>query len=171
MDTITGLSPPLEVLVVTGGGSLLDGAGNAFSYEAVDPVAVNTIAREIYWFSGNGSVMVQSLDGGEPHVSGLAFLYLNDSERMLYTCTYICTYAIIVARCMYVCFTCMCLCIMLTYFGRIKGKAKQHNSTRDGSFLSFQIVNCPWWDLNPRHCILWTSALVTELPRQLGGIR
>ena len=75
MDTITGLSPPLEVLVVTGGGSLLDGAGNAFSYEAVDPVAVNTIVREIYWFSGNGSVMVQSLDGGEPHVSGLAFLH------------------------------------------------------------------------------------------------
>ena len=69
LGTTTGLSPPLEVLVVTDCGSQLDGAGNVFSYEAVDPAAVNTIAREIYWVGGNGSVMVQSLDGGEPHVS------------------------------------------------------------------------------------------------------
>lgn len=72
---ITGLSPPMEVLVVTDQGSQLDGAG-IMSYEAVNPVAVNTIARQIYWFCDNGSIMVQSLDGGESHVSGLTVCIL-----------------------------------------------------------------------------------------------
>lgn len=71
LDAITDLSPPLEVIVVTDEDSLLDGAGS--SYEAIDPAAVNTIAREIYWFNGNGSIIVQSLDGGEPHVSGFVY--------------------------------------------------------------------------------------------------
>ena len=65
-----GVSPPQQLLIVTNSESLLHGAGMTQSYEAVNPVAINTISRLMYWYNGaTNSIMVQSLDGSDISVS------------------------------------------------------------------------------------------------------
>ena len=65
-----GVSPPQQLLFVTNSGSLLDGAGVTRLYEAVNPVAINTLSRLMYWYDGvTNSIMVQSLDGNDIWVS------------------------------------------------------------------------------------------------------
>ena len=64
------MRPPQQLLVVTSGGSQLCGTDAASSYEAVNPVTINTLSRLMYWYnSTEDSVMVQSLDGSEISVS------------------------------------------------------------------------------------------------------
>ena len=63
------MSPP-QLLFVTNSGSLLSEAGVTRSYEAVNPVAINTLSRLMYWYNNtNNSIMVQSLDGNDIWVS------------------------------------------------------------------------------------------------------
>ena len=51
-------------------GSQLSGTDNITYYDAIDPVAVNTVARLIYWYDRDSKcIMMQSLDGGQPKVS------------------------------------------------------------------------------------------------------
>ena len=64
------VSPPLEILVVMTEGSQLSGTYNISYYDAVDPAAVNTVSRFIYWYNRYSKcIMMQSLDGGQPIVS------------------------------------------------------------------------------------------------------
>ena len=65
-----GVSPPEQLLFVTNSGSQMYGAGVAQSYGAVNPVAINTLSRLMYWYnSTTNSIMVQSLDGNDVWVS------------------------------------------------------------------------------------------------------
>ena len=56
---------------------------------------------------------------------------------------------------MYIVYTCICIHVHV-HVHDTSNKARQHNTTNwDGSlFLFFKNVNCPRWDLNPRHCTL-----------------
>ena len=68
--THVGVSPPEQLLFVTNSGSQMYGAGVAQSYGAVNPVAINTLSRLMYWYnSTTNSIMVQSLDGNDVWVS------------------------------------------------------------------------------------------------------
>ena len=68
--THIGVSPPEQLLFVTNSGSLMHGAGVTQSYGAVNPVAINTLSRLMYWYnSTTNSIMVQSLDGNGVRVS------------------------------------------------------------------------------------------------------
>ena len=71
-----GVMPPQQLLVVTRSQSLLQGTGDPQSYMAVNPLAINTLSRLMYWYnSTTKSVLVQSLDGTEIAVS-LFFLLM-----------------------------------------------------------------------------------------------
>ena len=67
---IVGVSPPEQLLFVTNSGSLMHGAGVTQSYGAINPVAINTLSRLMYWYNRTTNhIMVQSLDGNDVWVS------------------------------------------------------------------------------------------------------
>ena len=110
MHSFAGVSPPQQLLVVTNGGSQLCGTDAASSYEAVNPVTINTLSRLMYWYNSTAdSVMVQSLDGSEISVSCPLCLHGHNNAYLFCTCVHVrCTVKQLVRNSM------ICACLDIT---------------------------------------------------------